>query len=333
MNKVDSPGITTGMRKTLVALLLALVTGCGSAGTEAGDGPTEPLPVVPLVVGERLYVDGERVPGRWSDLVIGGDVWAAAREAGGDRRVWAWGTSATPHLLAPDVVAAVPSMDGRWLVTTHELGGHKGALRVQDLATGQTVGADHPVDLPRGEGRQVTTGVSGADAGRVFLGSEVDSRIWLPASGKVVDLHRTAPGLQLRQVLEGQQLWFHPTGENTSEQFLGSVDDAGRVREGAAVAEYEFGVSPDGGSFARPGKQVSLTIDDVASEWSTTLVVRRSNGADPVTVRAPGEWLIDQWHWELPRVLLVELVDRDGERALARCRVGQPRCRIIDLPG
>lgn len=102
-------------------------------------------PNIPWLDGEKLYVGGRQVPGRWGELVTGGDTWLARRH---DRHVF-WGRGGDRHDLGEagetfGASGAYPlrghgpflSPNGRYLALTTDAGGAR-PFRLLDTTTGR----------------------------------------------------------------------------------------------------------------------------------------------------------------------------------------------------
>jgi hypothetical protein len=291
--------------------------------------PTTP-PTVPYVLDQRLYVDGEPVPGTWWS-VRGGDAgWLALRTD----NTWWWGTGAEPNEI-PGLhdVPPVISPDGRYVAEVRIENGEGTLTGFDTTAGGERLGSV-PIDLgDRQDGSMVSIRAV-TDDGKVIAQGTNTSLLWLPlAGGTTVDLSVRAPGQQILGsssdglvVNDGAD---GVTDGTAGEPYLAQISDAGELtRIGAIPTHDDVLLSPGGGwlVWTPPG----TTGGEVTT--LSTLEVRPVDGSDRSTLTAPEGWgfRVRSWAWEDEEHVVSPVVrdGGDGER-MARCSVQPARCVLI----
>ena len=102
-------------------------------------------PKVPFVVNQRLYVDGEQVPGAWWSVDAGDAGWVAHRRDD----TWWWGRGPKPNQITGyHDVAPVISLNGRYVAEIHKENG-AGVLTALDTRKGGEGLGRLPVDVGR----------------------------------------------------------------------------------------------------------------------------------------------------------------------------------------
>jgi hypothetical protein len=260
---------------------------------------------------QRLYVDGEQVPGEWRLVRAGDDGWIALRAD--DTWWWGRGPKASEITDVPPVISPNGAFVGVVRV-------QNGSPMLSGFATswgGEGMGGI-PVD------KDVTVRAV-TDDGRVIAQGPGTSLLWLPfVDYSTVDLTKTAP----EQVVFGST----PAGLLVSdglggEAYLAEISDAGELsRTGAVPAHDDLVVGRSWLAWTTPG----TTGGEVTSV--TTLQAQTVDGGRQVTLNAPDGWGfgVRAWAaWEDDEHLVSLVIAEDGSERLARCGVQQARCVLI----
>jgi hypothetical protein len=279
---------------------------------------------VPHLLGPKLYVDGDRLPGDWYSVSSGKSGWVALRAD----NTWWWGTDAEPHRIegtldAPPVispngtyVAEIVEQDGTGLLTGFDTD-----------PSGEGLGG-LPIDLGDSRDGSAVTVRAVTDDGWVIAQGTKTSLLWLPTvvdrTETPVDLTETAPG---QVVLANTPAGLVVTDGDGGEPYLAEISDQGVLtRTGAVPAHDDLLVSPGGTRLAwTPEGTTGGEVTEVASLETQTV-----DGGQRATLAPPDGWAfrVRSYQWE-DDDLLVSTVVRDRTERLARCSAQAARCVLI----
>jgi hypothetical protein len=289
-------------------------------------------PTVPYVLDQRLYVDGEQVPGTWWS-VDGGDAgWLAQRTD----YTWWWGRGTETNEISESYdIAPKISPNGRYVAYVAEASIENGRALVTGFDTrpgGEGLGSV-PVDLGGPQyGQPVYIRAVTNDAKVITQGANI--LLWLPLAGNgTVDLTETAP----RQLIVGSTaagLIVNDEAGGTEpaegEPYLATISDDGELtRIGAVPPHDDVVVSP--GAVWLAWTPAGTTGGEVTS--IATLEAQTVDGTQQATLTAPDGWgfRVRAWVWEDDDYLVSPVVSDGGER-MARCSAQTARCVLIDTP-
>ncbi len=305
--------------------------------TPAGVRIRKGLPAVPYVLDQRLYVDGQQVPGTWWSVWHGDTAWLGLRTD----YTWWWGRDATPQDLggqhdAPPVISpngrflALPdTQDGRGVLTGLDTGADPGA-------GGSGLGSV-PVDLGDPQDGSAVTVRAVTDDGRVISQGTKASLLWLPLVGtgeRIVDLSVTAPEQVVLANTPAGLIVSDGTGDvddpSAREPYLAEISDRGELTRVATLPTHDdLAVSTSGEWLAwvpagTEGGEVTVVRE---------LLAKAVDGMEQTTLRPPSGWdfRVRAWSWEDGENLVAPLLARSGAggEALARCNVVVARCVLI----
>lgn len=279
-------------------------------------------PTIPYVVGQRLYVDGEQVPGEYWSVSSGDASWLAIHTD----YTWAWGRGPKPHdfetepetppVLSPsgEYLGEVIVENGNGLLTGFDTGfSGEGLSGVQ-------------IDLGNPEDGNPVRVRAMMDDGRVIAQGATTAVLWLPlVDNSVVDLTQTAPGQEI--VANTPAGLIVREGED-AQPYLAEISDAGVIsRIGAVPLNDDIVVSPGGASLAWVERG---SLGGEVTQIST-LQAQRVDGSDQATLEAPDGWgfRVASWQWEDDDYLVVGVVDAKGDERMARCGLLQAECVLI----
>lgn len=294
---------------------------------EADAVPTSP-PTVPYVLGTRLYVAGERVPGDWAHVEGTGTGWVAVRS---DGTYW-WGNDATPRSL-PGRMNQPPAVspDGRYLARIVDAGG-EGVLTALDLESGGERLGSVPVDLVDRDG--VSTSVAAVtDDGLVVTRGNGTSLLWRPlGDGRTVDLSATAPDQAVvggtaagLVVVDGADA---AADARQGQTYLADISADGRITHRRPVPNHDDLVAADAWLAWVPPGTLGGEVGAVDG-----LDVRRLDGSGAGTLTPPAGWAFRamSWTWEDGDHLVAAVV-KDGEERMVRCSPAAQSCVLLDTP-
>lgn len=319
----------------LVAAGVVAVTTQDRAGQRVDPAPSPPTPSrtespaavpttpsgVPYVLDQRLYVDGEQVPGAWWRVWAGGDGWLAIRTDD----TWWWGRGPEPRPLTgernqPPAI----SPNGRYVAEVL-LDEDRAVLNGLDTSAGGRRVGSVPVDL--GDPSYVLVRAV-TDDGRVIVQGESGSLLWLPlVDNRTVDLTVTEPGLR---ILGGTPAGVVATDAENEEPYLAEISDDGELtRIGAVPPHDDILVSPEGRWLA------TVAAGSLGGEVESVseIAVQSLDGRQRATLTAPTGWRfgVHAWAWEDDDHLVSRVVGDRGERTV-RCRVESAVCVLIESP-
>lgn len=292
--------------------------------TATADAVPKTPPTIPYVLDQRLYVDGERVPGTWWSVEAGDAGWVALRTD----YTWWWGRG--PQANAVNGLADSPlviSPNGEYAAGIDD---HDRVTGFETRFGGEGLGAV-PVDLGDPQSGNPVRVRAVTNDGRVIVQGAETAVLWLPlVDNSTVDLTDTAPG----QVVESNT----PAGLVVTEgedgaPYLAEISDAGEpTPTGTVPAHDSLAVSPGGARLAwtTPG-----TLGGEVTSL-TTLQAGTVDGTEQVTLTAPDGWgfRVEAWAWEDDDHLVSPVVSERGDRPerVTRCDVHSARCVLIDAP-
>ncbi len=323
-----------------VVLLVGMLAVVLDRPAEAPGPATPPVrtiavtaPLVPYVVDQRLYVDGEQVPGTWWSVESAGGHWLGQQS---DGSWWSGGRGADPNVIDAEIdQPPAISPDGRFIALL-DLSNGGAVLTGFETTTAESLGSA-PVDLPRAEDGVALRVSAVTSDGDVFVLGRRTKLMW-HAGGQeqdVVDLSETAPDQQVLSatnagliVVEGKD-----SDPQSIEPYLAEVSADGRLTRTASLPTYDaLEVNPAGTWLVRsPGGTLGGEVTA-----TTTLQAQAIGEADEVTLTAPDGWGFSSggWRWEDDRTVLSVLLPVQGTQPprLARCDVVLVRCRAFDAP-
>jgi len=284
-------------------------------------------PTIPWIDGDRLFVGGRRIPGRWLEVYSGGHTWLARRA---DRRVF-WGRGAQLHELGGrseyDLAYAGPylSPGGRYLAVGF------GTAMLVDTATGRSTTVPLSTSSPDSSVEEWAAGVT--DAG-VVLSTRADggsAESYAIRAGRAPVRLETQGGYLTRTVASGLLL-------EDARGRVWVVDVVGsRVRRVAQV-------SSDRVAYSDAGLTASLSTDRqwlLDLGWTRdrdepeTLPVTAVDDGRPAPVSAPQGWVfapqLAPGFWE-PEGTLVAFVVRPDSREYraVRCSPASGECVLLE---
>lgn len=286
-----------------------------SAGPLTADPPT-----VPYLLDERVYVDGEQLPGRWWEMERAGDAWVAWRT----NDSWWWGTDAEPQAIPGEIAnLAHLSPDGTMLAfSTTEDGGQ---VMLLDTQSGETLGT-LPTGMTNPRDSDAVGVIAVTDDAQVILDGGNEQLMWPgPDSDETVDLGETAPGQSVQGSTAAGLVVLD--GTRNDRAYLAEVSDSGELSELRDLPGEEIVVNPSGTWLAHGGSSggESRTIPYVTAE--------SIDDNQRVRLRSPvnGRVLVAKT-WEDDNLLLAELHDEGIATGLARCGIREERCVVLDVP-
>ena len=286
-------------------------------------------PTIPWIDGDRLFVGGRRIPGRWLEVYSAGHTWLARRA---DRRVF-WGRGTQLHELGRaeyDLAYAGPylSPGGRYLAV-----GFGNALLV-DTATGRSRTVPLSTSSPDSAPEEWVAGVT--DAG-VVLSTRVEpeggsAQSYAIRAGRAPVRLETRGGHLTRSVASG--LLLEEEGDVWVVDVVGS-----RVRRVARVSSSRVGPAYSSAGLAASLSTVRQWLLDLG--WTEdrdepeTLPVTAVDDGRPAPVSAPPGWVfapqLAPGFWE-PEGTLVTFVVRPGSREYrtVRCAPVSGACVLLE---
>lgn len=285
-------------------------------------------PTIPYVLGQRLYVDGEQVPGEWWSVDFGGDVWLGWRRD----YTWWWGrgTDAQQIPVGFEIAPAI-SPNGEYIAYIADEGGML-LTGFETASDGEGLGGVPVESPPRFSSQPSPRAVT--DDGRVVVTGGGVSMLWQPlAGGGTVDLTETAPG---QLVVDSTPAGLLVTTSDESEQYLAEISETGELtRIGDLPPSQALVVSPGASRMAWTplgtlGGEV-MTVD--------ALEVGTVGGTEQATLRAPDgfAFTVERWVWEADDFLVAPLTVTTArgiteDELLARCSPETLRCLLLDAP-
>lgn len=274
---------------------------------------TAAAPTVPYVIGERLYVSGKRVAGKWWTVKQAGGAWVAERERG----TWWWGTDTEPVAFTGKVILTPHlSPDGSLLAVATDTNG--GEALLIDTRSGESLGT-LSLDAYDQVGVRAVT-----DDGKVFLEGDTDRLMWLAPDGETVDLDTTAPGQSVYAATSAGVHALVENGNGGDDAFvLNDVNDAGEFTRLRTLTSDSDMVNPSGTWLAYGG---SWGGESKTIPYVTTVAIE---GSDQVRLNPPDSRALLAVTFEDEDLLLAEL-HRDGDpTGLARCSIRQAKCLVV----
>ena len=300
--------------------------------------PTIPTaaPTVPYVVEDRLYVDGEQVPGQWWGLETRSGVWLATQFDGS----WWWGgpgIDGARRIEAQIQQAPTISPDGRYIAFIDVSSGAARLTGFDTQPAGEGFGQAPIEDLPASEGGVALVVAAVTDGGDVIVQGARTRLMWraqfedqrtvvdLPEDQRV--LEATPAGLVVVDESDG------PTDAASTEPYLATVSGDGRLVPVGSLPTYsDLAVSPGGTRLVRaPAGSLGGEVTAVA-----TLNAQEIGSSDEVVLEAPEGFGFEAgtWAWEDEEYLIAVLLPdrRPEDPQLVRCSVTLGACRALPGP-
>lgn len=301
--------------------------------TVVSDGPPE----IPVIVDQKLYVDGEQVPGSWSFLRTSGETWVALRSDGD----WWFGTDPTPQQIEATIDGEPAlSPDGRYVAY---LDSAQQTLVGFETSPGGEGFGSVGIDVGSRENGSLVTVRAVTDTGQVVAQGTRSAALWQPledGGGDTIDLTRTAPGIEIVGARPGGVIASDGAEGPQDGAFEAQIAADGTVTRGAALpAHDDLLTNPAGDAWVYTSP--NSTQGDVFS--LLTLQVGGTRAGDgtlepPATATEGVDWgfATRQWLWESDDALIAPLLGtrENGEEtsALARCSISLGRCVLIESP-
>jgi hypothetical protein len=288
-----------------------------SSSPTAAEGPIpRSAPAIPYVLDQKLYADGEQVPGSWWSVRTGGEAWIAAE---GMPITWWWGRGPEPRELpnGEDVTPKI-SPNGTYVAVVRPQGG-EGILTVIDTRSGRNFGGT-PTNFGPVQWDEGAYVVAVTDDGKVVIRRGGGFLVWSQEmvvdtlSGEMV-FDATSAGLVVGDVDGG-------------EPYLAEITESGELARIGELPEHDdLTVSPDGAWLA--WTPIGTTGGDVTA--ISSLEVGTLEGGQSATLTAPDGWQfkVRTWAWEDDNYLVSTVTDDQGRERMARCRPLPAECLLI----
>ena len=335
----------------VVALVIGGVTVLLGRGTDRPERPIEKpkvvhvdgsAPTIPWIDGENLYAGGERIPGRWAEMVSGGGIWVARRH---DLHA-VWGRGTEQHDLGKvgwffGVSSVEPlgasgpflSPGGRYVAYGGDQGNMgRSPLRLLDTQTGRSTALPdrydkHDIDAVTDTGLLLTSiwpdasdpegrpevrehyvlGVGRAPVRLEALGGELLSRTG-------------APGLMLRD----------------ADGVVWVVDLVGsRVRRAVGLGPFQADTGAAATSLSPDRKWLLDLRWAVEQEEPSTVSVTAVDAGRTTSIAAPKGWTfaprLAPGFWESAGTLVTWVVEGQSRAyRLARCAPAVGKCVLVE---
>ena len=296
--------------------------------TEAVERLTADPPTVPYVLGDVLYVGGERVPGAWFDVDGTDTGWVGVRTDGS----YAWGYDAEPHAIEgvlnqPPVV----SPGGGYVasVTDEDGQGMLNGFDTDPAGEGFGLGVEVPVIMQGVYSRAVAV----SDDGVVIAGGADFQEVWRPLDGgSVTQLADTAPG----QVVIGStdaglvvnEGGYDSTDGTQGSPYLATLADDGSLTKVADLPVHSLlDATTEWVAWVPPG-----VIEGEVATYEE-LSVRRLDGSDVGVLTPPDRWAFATaaFAWEDEGHLVARVTGPEGD-GMVRCSPALRECVLLDTP-
>ncbi len=284
--------------------------------TAAAEPIPRSAPAVPYVLDQKLYVDGDQVPGSWWSVRTGGEAWIAVE---GMPLTWWWGRGPEPRELpnGEDVTPKISPNGGYVAVVRTENG--EGILTVVDTRSGRNFGGTPTNFGPvrREEGAYV---VAVTDDGKVVIRR---GRGYITWSQEVV-----ADTLSGQMVFDATSAGVVAGDVDGGQRYLAEISDRGELTRVAELPEHDdLTVSPDGTWVA--WTPIGTTGGEVTSIASLEVGTLEGEQSAPLT--APDGWgfKVRTWVWEDDSHLVSAVTDDRGRERMVRCRPLPAECLLI----
>lgn len=293
-------------------------------------------PRAPYVVDQRLYVDGQQVPGTWWSVESAGGHWWGQRQ---DGSWWTGGPGVDTHEIDARVdQPPALSPDGRFIALIDLSGGPAVLTGYETAPAGEGLGSAPIDDLPRRE-EGVALRVSAVTSdGDVIVQGKQTSLMWRAGYADqqtVVDLSESAPQQQVLAATSAGLIVVDGTNADaqSTEPYLADVSGDGRLTQTATLPTYDdLAINPNGTWLVR--SPAGTLGGEVTS--TSTLKAQVIGEAAEVTLSAPDGWgfASTTWTWEDDRTVLSVLLPTQGTTSprLVRCDVTLVQCRAFDAP-
>ena len=311
-----------------IAAAIVLVLGGITLALQHRPGRTPPptsipksLPLIPFTVGRTLYVDGRAMPGAWSTVLTAGDAWVAAQKDG-----WWWGKGRDAHRITGGS-HAMPrlSSDGRVIAIERRTGGSR-HIEVRATDSNRLLGRWR---VP-GKGREANAAFLAAVTSphvMVFVEGVRNTQVWDVASGTA---HAMKDGYALLPADDGQMVF----GDIHGRQWLGSIDDSGRVHLTKQLPKQFDALSTDGW-YLRGIGMMPLRSGRNHDRVPTGFVVAPVGSTRLTRLDLPAGWGAQGVAWEAPGRIVADGVPTGhgtvtmAQHRLIRCVVSLKRCAVV----
>lgn len=287
--------------------------------------PTGEAPSIPYIVDEKLFVNGEVIPGIWEYLpetqIGGNNVVNWISEQG-----WVLVEDGESEVLPDDKAIPKLSPDGRFLVYADNA-----ALVLRDLVEDRVVGR-LPIDQQLDVDGMYSTVPRGVDnSGRVFYGSG-DAFMW-DGSGDPVPV--TMPGgrvpllSEIYEVRAGEIVVLRtPPDDPDGRLSLATVRDDGRVTlQQPLPATATRYVSPDDSWVAWVTNRKGQETGNLEDPAENSLTVQALGSDEKVTFPLAGDFWVRNVRWESDNTVLISTSGR-----VVRCDVVERACEYAVAP-
>jgi hypothetical protein len=283
---------------------------------------------VPYVLGGRLFVDGEQVPGDWSSVDGVASGWVGVRA---DGTYW-WGFDAEPMRIERELnQPPVVSPDGRYVAEVSVEEGQGFLSGFETRPAGEGFGG---VEVPAIMQGIYSRAVAVTDDALVVGGGADYQEVWRPhVDGGVVQLGETAPG----QVVLGNtaaglvvnQGSYDSTDGTQGSPYLADLAEDGTLTRTADLPTHALLVaSEEWVAWIEPGAigGETLTVD--------RLQVQRIDGSDAGDLEAPPGYAFRAFDlvWEDAEHLVVGVLDGSGAERMVRCSPSAQECVLLSTP-
>lgn len=297
--------------------------------TEATERLSTAAPTTPYVVGGRLFVGGEQVPGTWWSVDGTETGWVGIRE---DGSYW-WGYDAQPKPMEgrmdqPPVVSPGGGFIARIVVEDGQ--GMLNGFDTRPAGEGFGLGVEVPAMV---QGIYSRAAAVTDDALVVASGADFQE-VWRPLDGGgVVQLADTAPGQVVLTntvaglvVVEGR---YDSADGTQGDPYLADLSRDGTLTRLHDLPNFALVVaSEEWLAWVEPGAigGDALTVD--------RLQVQRLGGGGAAELLPPEGFAFRPVDvvWEEQDRLLARVVDDSGEERVVRCSPAGPECVLVDTP-
>ncbi len=284
-------------------------------------------PTVPYVLDQKLYVDGQQVPGDWWLVRSGAEGWVGQRTDD----TWWRGTGPEAIEIEGQEDAPVISANGRYVGETRVEDGKDVLSGFETRPAGEGFGSV-PVDLGDQQDGSAVTVRAVTDDGWVIAQGTKTAVLWRPLiDNRLVDLTQTAPGWE---ILASTPAGLLVTDGVDGDAYLAEISEAGEIDPSIAVpAHDDLAVSPGAAwlIWTDPG----TTQGEVTSV--PTLNAQSVNSRTQATLNAPDGYgfRTREWAWENDDTFIAPLEaqgEEQGAGRMARCSVLSAQCVLITAP-
>ncbi|GAB2859460.1 hypothetical protein [Nocardioides pacificus] len=339
----------------LIVGLVALTLGRGDDSTpqpapsptvtssDKGGSVSNATPTVAYILGPRLFVDGDQVPGAWSFVESRGDVWLGQKSEGS----WWWsnGTSAEPMRIDAQIdQPPAISPNGGYVGYVDVSGGEATLTGFDTQPAGEGFGPAPIENLPVSEDGVPIRVRAVTDEGDVIVQGTRTSLMWralFQDQRTVVDLTGTASD---QVILEGTPVGLvvvdgadGATDATSTAPYLADISVDGELTPQGELPTYsDISFSPEGSWLVRaPAGTLGGEVDSLSS-----LTTQPVGGTEETILTPPEGWVFSTstWTWEDEDTLITVLLPEDRREqleVLSRCSIGLATCSALgdETPG